>query len=90
MGKRGWCIAELGEEYIVRVEDVFALYEKPLSEEEPVICEDGKPVCCTPKFARRDPCGRDGSYGATANMCPAVRPTPSVAFRTRRGVALPD
>lgn len=37
-------VAELDEEYIRRREDVLALYEKPLSEEEPVVCIDEKPV----------------------------------------------
>ena len=32
-----WCVAELNEEYIARMEDVLALYEKPLSEGEPVL-----------------------------------------------------
>ena len=27
-----WCVAELNEEYIARMEDVLALYEKPLLE----------------------------------------------------------
>jgi len=39
-----WCVAELDEEYIVRMEDVLAVYEKPLSEQEPVVCVDEKPV----------------------------------------------
>ena len=39
-----WCVAELNEEYIRRMEDVLALYEKPLSEKEPVVCIDEKPV----------------------------------------------
>jgi hypothetical protein len=39
-----WCVAELDEEYIRRMEDVLKLYEKPLSEEEPVVCIDEKPV----------------------------------------------
>jgi DDE superfamily endonuclease len=39
-----WCVAELDEEYIRRMEDVLELYEKPLSEEEPVVCIDEKPV----------------------------------------------
>jgi len=37
-------VAELDEEYIRRMEDVLALYEKPWSEEEPVVCIDEKPV----------------------------------------------
>jgi transposase len=39
-----WCIAELNEEYIARMEDVLKIYEKPLSESEPVVCVDEKPV----------------------------------------------
>src|SRR5271156_4011307 len=39
-----WCIAELNEEYISRMEDVLKIYEKPLSEREPVVCVDEKPV----------------------------------------------
>src|ERR1039458_4240656 len=39
-----WCVADLNEEYIARMEDVLALYERPLSETEPVVCVDEKPV----------------------------------------------
>jgi hypothetical protein len=39
-----WCVAELDEEYIRRMEDILALYERPFSEEEPVVCIDEKPV----------------------------------------------
>jgi hypothetical protein len=39
-----WCVAELNEEYIRRMEDVLAVYEKPLSESAPVVCVDEKPV----------------------------------------------
>lgn len=39
-----WCVAELDDEYIARMEDVLVLYEKPLSEKEPVVCLDEKPV----------------------------------------------
>jgi transposase len=37
-------VAELNEEYIRRMEDVLALYEKPWRESEPVVCMDEKPV----------------------------------------------
>jgi transposase len=37
-------VAEVDEEYIRRMEDVLAVYEKPLSEQEPVVCIDEKPV----------------------------------------------
>jgi hypothetical protein len=39
-----WCVAELNEEYIKRMEDVLAIYEKPLSDKAPVVCVDEKPV----------------------------------------------
>ena len=39
-----WCVAELDEEYVRRMEDILAVYEKPLSEQEPVVCVDEKPV----------------------------------------------
>jgi len=39
-----WCVAELNEEYVHRMEDVLKLYEKPFSAAEPVICVDEKPV----------------------------------------------
>jgi hypothetical protein len=39
-----WCVAELNEEYIARMEDVLALYEKPYQADEPVVCLDEKPV----------------------------------------------
>jgi len=42
-GKK-WCVGELDGEYIAYTEDVLALYEKPLSEEEPVVCIDEKPA----------------------------------------------
>lgn len=37
-------VAQLDEEYIARMEEVLAVYEKPLSEQEPVVCMDEKPV----------------------------------------------
>ncbi|MGH9438100.1 MAG: transposase [Terriglobia bacterium] len=60
-----WCVAELDREYICRMEDVLAVYEKPLSQREPVVCIDEKPVvlhqdtraplpACSGRVARRD------------------------------------
>ena len=39
-----WCVAELDAEYITKMEDVLALYEKPHDPKEPVVCLDEKPV----------------------------------------------
>ena len=43
-GKKMWCVGKLDEEYIFKMEDVLKIYEKPLSESEPVDCVDEKPV----------------------------------------------
>jgi transposase len=39
-----WCVADLKEEYIARMEDVLAVYEKPWSAQQPVVCVDEKSV----------------------------------------------
>ena len=39
-----WCVAELNPEYIQKMEDVLATYEKPYTATEPVVCLDEKPV----------------------------------------------
>ena len=39
-----WCIGELNEEYIRKMEDVLEVYERPYDEKRPVICVDEKPV----------------------------------------------
>src|ERR1035437_7384629 len=39
-----WCVAELDAEYIAKMEDVLALYEKPYDPKELVVCLDAKPV----------------------------------------------
>lgn len=37
-----WCVAELNDEYIARMEDVLETYEKPYDPAEPVVCLDEK------------------------------------------------
>jgi transposase len=39
-----WCVPKLDKEYIQRMEDVLALYEKPYDARHPVVCIDEKPV----------------------------------------------
>ena len=77
-----WCVAELDEEYIQRMEDILAVYEKPLSEQEPVVCVDEKPVVLhqeiRPPQAMRPgrAARRDGEYQrcGTANVFCGVQP----------------
>jgi transposase len=39
-----WCIGELDEEYIQKMEDVLDVYERSYDEKKPVVCIDEKPV----------------------------------------------
>ena len=39
-----WCISELDDEYINRMEDVLDVYECPYDVKRPVVCVDEKPV----------------------------------------------
>ena len=39
-----WCLAELDDEYIERMEDILSLYAKDYTDEEPVVCLYEKPV----------------------------------------------
>ena len=39
-----WCVPELDEDYICKMEDVLETYEKPYHPAEPVVCLDEKPV----------------------------------------------
>ena len=77
-----WCVAELDEDYIRRMEDVLAIYEKPLMEREPVIFVDEKPVVLhrevRPPLAMRPGklLRRDSEYAreGTANVFCGVQP----------------
>lgn len=39
-----WCVPELNDEYLARMEDVLKVYERPPVPGEPVICMDEKPI----------------------------------------------
>jgi hypothetical protein len=42
--KKMWCVVELDEESIGRMEDILAVSEKPVSKREPVVCINEKPL----------------------------------------------
>jgi transposase len=42
--QKSWCVPELDDEYIEKMEDVLRIYEKPYDERCPVVCLDEKPV----------------------------------------------
>jgi DDE superfamily endonuclease len=39
-----WCVPELTDEYVERMEDVLKLYARPRNDREPVVCLDERPV----------------------------------------------
>lgn len=42
--EKSWCVAKINAEYIERMEDVLATYERPYDPKNPVVCLDEKPV----------------------------------------------
>ena len=77
-----WCVAQVDEEYRERMEDVLALYERPLDEREPVVCLDEKPVPLRAEVREPIPAApgrvgrRDSEYErrGTANVFCGVEP----------------
>jgi len=77
-----WCVAELDADYIARMEDVLALYEKPYNAQEPVVCLDEKPVSLHAEVRPARPtrpghiAKRDNEYKrcGTANIFAVVEP----------------
>src|SRR6476660_3027127 len=78
-----WCVAELNEDYIAKMEDVLETYEKPYDPKEPVVCLDEKPVTLHADVRPASPAApgrearRDNEYErrGTANVFCAVEPT---------------
>jgi hypothetical protein len=77
-----WCVADLDEEYIVKMEDVLELYEQPYDPQHPVVCLDEKSITlhadvrpASPAVPGRE-ARRDNEYKrcGTANVFCAVEP----------------
>jgi transposase len=77
-----WCVAELNQEYVDKMEDVLATYEKPYHPTEPVVCLDEKPISLHADLRPPTPATpgrmakRDNEYKrcGTANVFCAVEP----------------
>ena len=75
-----WCVAELDNEYIAKMEDVLELYERPYDPQEPVVCLDEKPVtlhaevrpASPAKPGREARCDNEYERRGTANVFCAV------------------
>ena len=77
-----WCVADLDEDYIVKMEDVLEIYERPYNPNEPVVCLDEKPITlhadvrpASPAVPGRE-ARRDNEYErcGTANVFCVVEP----------------
>jgi hypothetical protein len=85
-----WCVAELDERYIDRMEDTLGIYEKPYNPDEPVVCLDEKPVSLhadvrPPSAAKPgQPAKQDNEYErrGTANIFGVVEPKTGRHFTT--------
>lgn len=83
-----WCIAELDDKYIQKMEDVLAVYEKPLSADQPVVCVDEKSVTLHKEVREPLPmkpgsvAKRDSEYErcGTANVFCGVEPKAGIHF----------
>jgi len=77
-----WCVAELNDDYIARMEDVLETYEQPYNPKQPVVCLDEKPVTLHADIRPASPAvpgheaRRDNEYkrNGTANVFFAVEP----------------
>ena len=77
-----WCVAELNDEYIARMEDVLGTYEQPYDPVQPVVCLDEKPVTLHADVRPGKPAvpGREARWDSeyerrgTANVFCAVEP----------------
>jgi len=77
-----WCVAELNDEYIAKMEDVLETYERAYDPQEPVVCLDEKPVTLHADVRPASPATpgrearRDNEYErcGTANVFCVVEP----------------
>jgi hypothetical protein len=72
-----WCVPELNDEYIEKMEDVLGTYEQPYDPREPVVCLDEKPITLHAEVRPHQRRLRAGRRDGTVNMNVAVRPTSS-------------
>jgi hypothetical protein len=85
-----WCVAELDDDYIRKLEDVLATYEKPYNPAQPMVCVDEKPVSLhahvrpSVPATPGKPAKQDNEYQrcGTANVFGAVEPKAGRHFTT--------
>jgi hypothetical protein len=83
-----WCVADLNDDYIARMEDVLETYEQAYDPQQPVVCLDEKPVTLHADVRPTSPAvpgweaRRDNEYErrGTANVFCAVEPKAGLHF----------
>jgi hypothetical protein len=83
-----WCVADLNDDYIDKMEDVLETYERPYDPAQPVVCLDEKPVTLHADVRPVSPAQpgrearRDNEYErrGTANAFCAVEPKAGLHF----------
>ena len=73
-----WCVAELDDDYIGKMEDPLEMYEKPYDPAEPVVCFDEKPVTLHADVRAPMPAKPGRKRAGTTNTNGAARPMSSV------------
>ncbi len=82
-----WCIGELDDEYISKMEDVLDVYKRPYNDKKPVVCIDEKPVPLISDIKDRIPAINSGDIlkkdyeyerGGSANVFCGVEPKAGV------------
>ena len=69
-----WVVADLDDDYIAKMEDVLEVYERPYDPQQPVVCQDEKPVTLQADVRLpRQQC-RGGKRGGITNTSVAGRP----------------
>jgi hypothetical protein len=94
-----WCVPQIDDEYVARMENILELYAKPRTQAEPVVCVDERPVVLHDSEREGRPMSpgrvaqKDYEYvrRGTANVFCVVEPLTgrrlTRATRNRKGVA---
>jgi hypothetical protein len=77
-----WCVADLDEDYVAKMEEVLEVYERPYDPDQPVVCVDEKPIALHADIRPASPAApgrearQDNEYKrcGTANVFCAVEP----------------
>jgi hypothetical protein len=69
-----WCVADLDDEYVAKMEDVLEVYEWPYDPEQPVVCVDEKPITLHADVRPASPAAPGREARRITNTSAAARP----------------